>query len=126
MVPPSGWKNALTEATLTIAPAPCSTMCASAARVARSVLKKFICIAHSKSSSVSGEEPVQAQPHRADVVDQDVDPPVLVDRPLHELRRTVRFGEVDRDGGDAIEALERAPWCARRRRRARPRRRASS
>src|SRR5260221_1505975 len=40
-----------------MAPVPCSTMGASAARVARSALKKFICMAHSNSSSLVPRKP---------------------------------------------------------------------
>src|SRR3954471_24623146 len=57
MVPASGWKNALTEATLTIAPPPVSSIAVTAARVARSALKKFSCIAHSNSSSLVPRKP---------------------------------------------------------------------
>jgi hypothetical protein len=47
----------LTEAMLTIAPEPASTIAFSAARVARRAMKKFICIAHSNSSSLVPKNP---------------------------------------------------------------------
>ena len=56
-MPASGWKKAFTDATFTIAPEPRSTIEASAARVARSAMKKFICMAHSKSSSLVPKKP---------------------------------------------------------------------
>jgi hypothetical protein len=57
MVPASGWKNALTEATLTIAPPPWCTIATTAARVARRAVKEFIRIAHSNSSSPVPRKP---------------------------------------------------------------------
>src|SRR5271165_1679544 len=57
MVAASGWKNALTEATLTIAPLPFLTISVRAARLARSAIKKFICIAQAKSSSLVPKNP---------------------------------------------------------------------
>src|SRR3984885_6226080 len=57
MVAASGWKNALTEATLTIAPEPCLTISVRAARLARSAMKKFSSIAQAKSSSLVPKKP---------------------------------------------------------------------
>jgi hypothetical protein len=58
MVPPSGWKKALTETMLTTAPPPlCFTIWVTAARVARNAEKKFICMAHSNSSSLVARKP---------------------------------------------------------------------
>jgi len=51
-VPASGWNKALTEAVLTIAPPPCSTIGPRAARVARKAVKRFTCMAQSNSSSL--------------------------------------------------------------------------
>ena len=44
---------------LTIAPEPASTIAGSAARVVRRAMKKFICIAHSNSSSLVPRKPVE-------------------------------------------------------------------
>src|SRR3984957_4964435 len=57
MVAPSGWKKALTEATLMIAPLPWLTIAVMAARLARSAMKKFISIAQAKSSSLVPRKP---------------------------------------------------------------------
>src|SRR5215469_13959926 len=57
MVAASGWKKALTDATLTIAPLRFLTISVRAARLARSAMKKFICIAQAKSSSVVPNNP---------------------------------------------------------------------
>src|SRR3954468_853263 len=57
MVAASGWKKALTDATLTIAPPPCSIMAGTAARVARRAVKKFISIAQANSSSLVARNP---------------------------------------------------------------------
>ena len=57
MVAASGWKNALTEATLTIAPLPWLTISVMAARLARSAMKKFSSIAQAKSSSLVPRKP---------------------------------------------------------------------
>src|ERR1700722_1952398 len=57
MVAASGWKKALTEATLTIAPPPFLTISVRAARLARSAIKKVICIAQAKSSSLVPKNP---------------------------------------------------------------------
>ena len=82
---------------MTIAPPPCSTIAATAARVARRAAKKFSCSDHSKSSSRVLEEAVEAQLHAADVVDEHVDAPVALDRLAHEPLGPVRLDEVDRD-----------------------------
>ena len=52
MTAPSGWKNALTEVTLTIVPSPCGIIAATAARVARSAAKKFSSSEAWKSASL--------------------------------------------------------------------------
>ena len=52
------------------------------------------------------EEPVEAQPHGAHVVDQHVDAAVLVDRALDQPRGPSGCGQVDRDRGHTLEALE--------------------
>src|SRR5271165_2796922 len=57
MVAASGWKKAFTDATLTIAPVPLSTIAVRAARLARSAMKKFICMAQAKSSSLVPKNP---------------------------------------------------------------------
>src|SRR6516165_2715408 len=57
MVAASGWKKALTDATLTIAPLRFFTISVRAARLACSAMKKFICIAQAKSSSVVPNSP---------------------------------------------------------------------
>src|ERR1700722_17026843 len=54
---PSGWKNALTEATLTIAPLPWVTISVRAARLARRAMKKFSSIAQANSSSLVPRKP---------------------------------------------------------------------
>ena len=79
-----------------------------AARVARSALKKFSCIAHSNSSSLVPRKPSEAQPHRADVVDQHVDPAVPLERVADEPPGPSGLGEVDLHGGHAVETLEGA------------------
>jgi hypothetical protein len=53
----SGCKNELTEATFTIAPDPCSSIGPSAARIARSPVKKFIRSAVSNSSALAARKP---------------------------------------------------------------------
>ena len=105
MVPPSGWKNALTEATLTIGRRPLQHGRKGGARRRRAA-KKFICIAHWNSSSLVPEETLKSQPDGAHVVHQHVDPAVLVERALHELRRPIRRGQIDRDGVDTDEGRE--------------------
>ena len=82
---------------LTIAPALCWTITVSAARDDRRLMKKFISSAHSKSSSVNGEESAQPQTDAADVVHEHVDPAEVDDCPIHETGRPRRRGQVDRD-----------------------------
>jgi hypothetical protein len=53
------------------------------------------------------QEALEAQPDRPDVVDQHVDPPVLVDRALDQQRRAIGSHEVERHRGDAVDALQR-------------------
>ena len=95
-MPLSGWKNALTEATLTIAPPPCSTMAGIAARDARRVVKKFMLQRPLELLVAGGQEALETQPHRSDVVDQHVDATVLGERAIDEQRRPVARHEVDR------------------------------
>src|SRR6478735_5466841 len=46
---------------------------------------------------VGAEKAAQAQAHGAQVVDQDVEPPMLFERTRDELARPLRCGKVDRD-----------------------------
>ena len=50
--------------------------------------------------------PVQPQPDRAHVVDQDIDPPVVIQRLLDEPRRSVGGGQADADAGYPLDAGE--------------------
>jgi hypothetical protein len=50
--------------------------------------------------------PVQPQPRRAHVVDQDIDPPVVIQRLLDEPHRSVGGGQVDADAGYPLDAGE--------------------
>src|ERR1700730_16479564 len=94
MVPASGWKKAFTDATLTIAPVPCSTIAAKAARLARRAMKKFICIAQAKSSSLVPKNPSRRIPA------------VPCDGTPDQVRRPVWRGQVDRHWRDALNAIE--------------------
>jgi hypothetical protein len=58
-----------------------------AARVARSVVKKFMRVAHSNSSSAAARKPSSWRRTAPDVVDQRIDPTVLVHRSLHQRTR---------------------------------------
>jgi hypothetical protein len=53
------------------------------------------------------EEAVEAQPHGADVVDEDVEPAVVVDRPLDQLRWGARLAEIGGHSGDAVQPVQR-------------------
>src|SRR5215204_3955799 len=57
MTSPSGWKNALREATFTITPSLRGIIAATAARVARNAAKKLSCIEASKSASLVCRKP---------------------------------------------------------------------
>jgi hypothetical protein len=74
----------LTEAVLTIAPSPCSTIGARAARVARTAAKKFIL--RGPLELVVAEKALQAQPDGTDAADQHVDAVLLIDRALGQPR----------------------------------------
>ena len=52
------------------------------------------------------QEAIHPQPDGADVVDQHVDPTVLVDRALEQQRRAVRGDEVERHRGHAVDVLQ--------------------
>ena len=54
-----------------------------------------------------GEEAVEADAHAADVVDENVDAAVGFDGAAHQLGRRFGCRQVERDGGDAGDALER-------------------
>ena len=90
---------------LTIAPLPRSTITGTAARVARRVVKKFICRDHSKSSSLT-RETRRGGVHGADVVDEHVDRPVFVYGSLDERGWSGRVGQVQRHGGDTDQVAE--------------------
>jgi len=55
--------------------------------VARSVVKKFMRVAHSNSSSATARKPSSRRRTAPDVVDQHIDPTVLVHRSLHQRTR---------------------------------------
>jgi hypothetical protein len=63
---------------------------------------------------VERQEAVEAQAHGADVVDQDVEAAVGLKGPGHQRGGAVRRGEIERDGRDAVAALERAGRARRR------------
>jgi len=90
---------------LTIDPDPCSSIGPSAARVARRV-KKFICSAHSNSSSLVAKKPSTYDPQRPDVVDEHVDAAVRLDRLLDEQGRPVPGEQVHRNCGDPVESVK--------------------
>lgn len=94
------------EATLTIAPPPLSTIAVIAARLARRAMKRFICIADSNSSSLVPKKPSARIRNRADVVNQNVNSAVLVDRALNQPPRAVRSGEIQGHAGDAPDPVE--------------------
>ena len=92
---------------MTIVPPPCSIICATAARVARSAAKKFSWKERSKSSSLTSRNPFRSQLDAADVVHEHVDAAVPLDRLLDEPLRAAWLDEVYRDGGHAVDPFER-------------------
>src|SRR3954471_1521227 len=106
MVPASGWKNALTEATLTIAPPPVSSIAVTAGAGGAQRAEEVQPHRPFELLVAGAEEAVHAQAHRADVVHEHVDPPVLLQSASDQLRGAVRGSEVDRDRGHPVEPVE--------------------
>jgi hypothetical protein len=52
------------------------------------------------------EESLYADSHRPHVVDEHVDPSVLVDRARDQLRGSIRCGQVARHAADSIDVVE--------------------
>ena len=71
-------------------------------------MKKFSCIAHSKSSSLVARNPSKRSRIAANTVHQNINTPVVVDRtPLDQLCGTIRLAQVEGDAGHAVEGIER-------------------
>ena len=87
-------------------PSPRGVIAATAARIARSAEKKLSSSEAWKSASLTFDEAVEAQLHAADIVDQHVEPAVLLDGVVDEPGRALGVEEVDREGLDALEALQ--------------------
>ena len=106
MTAPSGWKNALTEVTLTIVPSPCAHHRGDGG-ARRAQRREEVELERGLEVGVAdGEEAVEAQLHAAHVVDQHVEAAVLLDGVADQPGRTLGVGEVDGEGRDAIEPLE--------------------
>ena len=107
MTAPSGWKNALTDVTLTIVPPPRAHHRRDR-RAGRAQRREEVQLERGLEVRVGGgQEAVEAQLHAADVVDEHVEAPVALDGVADQLSGALGIDEVHGEGRDALEPLQR-------------------